>query len=119
MISILKKIVDQKWKDIESSKAAVSLEQLQKDLKKAPAPRDFLAALTSNAGVSLIAEVKRASPSKGLIREDFEAVKIATEYEANGASCISVLTDEHFFRGHLDYLPVSYTHLTLPTIYSV
>ena len=116
MISILKKIVDQKWKDIESSKAAVSLEQLQKDLEQAPAPRDFLAALTSNAGVSLIAEVKRASPSKGLIREDFEAVKIATEYEANGASCISVLTDEHFFQGHLDYLRSVRSAVQIPVL---
>jgi len=104
LISILKKIVDQKWKDIESSKAAVSLTQLQKELEQGPPPRDFLAALKSQSGVSLIAEVKRASPSKGLIREDFEPVEIATAYQANGASCISVLTDEHFFQGHLDYL---------------
>ena len=104
MISILKKIVDQKWKDIESSKATVSIEQLREELHQTAPPRDFLAALNNRAGVSLIAEVKRASPSKGLIREDFDPVKIAMEYESNGASCISVLTDEHFFQGHLDYL---------------
>ena len=116
MISILKKIVDQKRQDIERSKSVVSLNQLQDQLKDAPQPRDFLAALTANSGVSLIAEVKRASPSKGLIRKDFDPVEIAQAYEAGGASCISVLTDEHFFQGHLDYLREVRSNVTIPVL---
>lgn len=116
MISILKKIVDQKQKDIERAKSNASLGQLESKLQDAPPPRDFQAALVANAEVSLIAEVKRASPSKGLIREDFDPVEIAKAYQANGASCISVLTDEHFFQGHLNFLREVRSNVNIPVL---
>ncbi len=103
MTSILEKIVKHKKLELEQARNRISLEQVRRTASDAPPPLDFLAAL-KRPGVSLIAEVKKASPSKGLIREDFDPPTIAKSYEAGGASCISVLTDEHFFQGHLDYL---------------
>ena len=116
MISILKKIVDQKHKDIERAKSKVSLAELEAKIQNTPPPLDFQAALVANSDVSLIAEVKRASPSKGLIREDFDPVQIANAYQENGASCISVLTDEHFFQGHLDFLREVRGNVDIPVL---
>ena len=84
----------------------------------APPPRDFLAALQTPliGPVALIAEVKKASPSAGVIRADFDPVAIAKEYEAAGASCLSVLTDEKFFQGHDDYLKAVRAAVSLPVI---
>ncbi len=79
-------------------------------------PRGFQAALTSYAGIALIAEAKKASPSKGVICEDFRPVEIARRYEAGGAQCISVLTDEKFFQGHLDYLAQVRGAVKLPVL---
>ena len=107
MNSILDKIVTHKLGEISAAKSARPIKDIQAAAEQAPKPRDFLGALTKGdqAGrVSLIAEVKKASPSKGIIREDFSPVEIATAYANSGASCISVLTDEHFFQGKLDYL---------------
>lgn len=116
MISILKKIVEQKHKDIERAKSKVSLAELEAKIQNTPPPLDFQAALVANSDVSLIAEVKRASPSKGLIREDFDPVQIANAYQENGASCISVLTDEHFFQGHLDFLREVRGNVDIPVL---
>ena len=105
MNSILEKIVQHKLTEIAADKKAVPFTQLQTLALEADAPRDFVSALRSDLPqVGLIAEVKKASPSKGVIREDFDPVAIATEYASAGANCISVLTDNHFFQGHLDYL---------------
>jgi indole-3-glycerol phosphate synthase len=97
--SILQKIVAHKREEVAARKAA----RPRVDLSAAPPVRDFAAALRSDR-VSLIAEVKQASPSKGVFRPDFDPVGLAGTYAENGAACISVLTDEEFFRGHDQYL---------------
>ena len=107
MRSILEKIVRHKLVEIDKAKSDLPILELKASAKDAPPPLDFLGALTKNEQanhVSLIAEVKKASPSKGVIRDDFDPLEIARAYANSGASCISVLTDEHFFQGSLDYL---------------
>ena len=101
--------------EVAQLKLACPMEIVQAEATLAPPPRDFAAALRA-PGVSLIAEAKKASPSKGLIREDFDAVALAREYEANGAAAISVLTDEHFFQGSLDYLRAARRNVGLPVL---
>lgn len=102
---ILDKIVAHKRVEMERLRQSVSLAELVERTKCVPPPRPFRQALLDSPyPVSLIAEVKRASPSKGLIRPDFDPVEIAKTYAANGAAAISVLTDERFFQGSLDYL---------------
>lgn len=80
------------------------LETMQSRAATAPPPRDFVAALRSAPGVALIAEVKRASPSKGILRPNLDPIRLATTYATSGAAAISVLTDELFFQGSLEYL---------------
>lgn len=77
----------------------------------APKPRDFVAALRSAGRVALIAEVKKASPSRGLLRHNFDPIELAQTYAANGASAISVLTDAKYFQGNLEYLAQIRKHL--------
>ncbi|MFO0977147.1 MAG: indole-3-glycerol phosphate synthase TrpC [Planctomycetaceae bacterium] len=104
MATILDKIIDQKRLDIAAAKSRVSFATLEAQLPTAPPVRGFLKALKAGTPPALIAEVKKASPSAGLIRPDFDPVAIATDYQRAGASCLSILTDEKFFQGHLDYL---------------
>lgn len=104
MPTILDKIVAQTLQTVEAAKRRRPLTSLQADADAAPPPRDFLAALSAGSAVQLIAEVKKASPSAGLIRADFDPVQIAQLYAQAGAACISVLTDEPFFQGRLEYL---------------
>lgn len=119
MSSILDKIVRHKAGEIKAAKHRSPIQEVISASRLAPPPRDFLAALTrgpQHGRVSLIAEVKKASPSKGLIREDFEPVEIAKAYVSGGASCISVLTDEEFFQGTLDYLRQIRSAVDLPLL---
>ena len=103
-MSILDKIVVSKRAEIETAKRALPFRELWETLDSAPPVRDFFAAVAGNGPIKLIAEVKKASPSKGVIRDDFDPVEIARCYEQHGASCLSVLTDEAYFQGHLEYL---------------
>ncbi len=104
MANILDKIVAKKRTEIVDAQAITSLEAMQQAAATAPPARDFLGSLQASEGIALIAEIKKASPSKGLIREDFDPPSIARTYTQHGARCISVLTDETFFQGSLDYL---------------
>ena len=116
MPTILDKIVATKRGEVARAKAETPLSALEEQLDGAPVVRDFFAALTEPAEISLIAEVKKASPSKGVIREDFHPVEIATTYERHGAACISVLTDESYFQGSLDYLRAVRAAVGIPVL---
>lgn len=102
--NILTKIVATKRTEIERAKRALSERELRALVAVAPPARDFFGALATGGPIKLIAEVKKASPSKGIIRADFNPVAIAQVYSAAGATCLSVLTDESYFQGSLDYL---------------
>lgn len=103
-MSILDQIVATKHQEIAAAKLARPESELLKAVRRAPPLRDFFAALSAPGPIKLIAEVKKASPSKGVIRADFDPVSIARTYAQHGATCLSVLTDEAYFQGSLDYL---------------
>lgn len=103
--NILEKIVWHKEKEVEQRRERLPLIELQQKVRDLPPTRDFIAALRqAKTQPALIAEVKKASPSKGVICENFDPVAIAQSYETGGAACISVLTDAEFFQGSFDYL---------------
>jgi indole-3-glycerol phosphate synthase len=102
---ILEEIVWAKDREVASARERVTLQQLAKQVAELPSCRDFVAALRASCRKpAVIAEVKKASPSKGVIREDFDPVAIAQGYAAGGASCLSVLTDKQFFQGGFEVL---------------
>jgi indole-3-glycerol phosphate synthase len=114
--SVLSSIVAAKRQDLSKRRAQVPEIELRRRLADAPPPRDFFAALANAEGIGLIAEVKKASPSAGVIRRDFDPVAIAKTYEAHGANCLSVLTDEPFFQGRLEYLEQVRAAVLLPVL---
>lgn len=116
MPTILDKIVATKREEVARAKAERPESALRQRLADAPPTRDFLAALSAGPPIRLIAEVKKASPSKGVIRADFDPVAIARTYEEHGASCISVLTDEQYFQGSLEYLRQVRAAVDLPVL---
>jgi indole-3-glycerol phosphate synthase len=115
--NILEKMVWQKEEEVDQMREKQPLQELQKQALTAPPTRDFVAALRDGkTKPALIAEVKKASPSKGVIREDFDPVAIALQYQQGGASCISVLTDEKFFQGSFDNLAKIRAAVDLPLL---
>jgi indole-3-glycerol phosphate synthase len=103
-VTILSTIVASKRREVEERRARTPERDLEARLAGAPPVRDFRAALERGPGAQVIAEVKKASPSAGVLRADFDPVAIARTYAAHGAAAISVLTDEPFFQGRLSYL---------------
>lgn len=115
-MDILDKIITTKRREIETARSDVPAELLFERLAAAPPVRDFAAALRAGSGMRVIAEVKKASPSAGLIRADFDPVQIARAYAASGAACISVLTDRDYFQGSLEYLVAVRNAVPLPVL---
>ncbi|PWY54820.1 indole-3-glycerol phosphate synthase TrpC [Legionella qingyii] len=114
MNSVLQRIAQRKQEEVALAKKNKPLSVLAE--QPLMERRDFIAALNSEQNPAIIAEIKRASPSKGLIREDFNVEEIATIYAQHGARCLSVLTDIDFFQGHPDYLALAKTHCNLPVL---
>ena len=116
MGSILDKIIAGKRQEIENSRRAIPDGELERRLAQAPPVRNFRACLEKSSEVAVIAEVKKASPSAGVLRTDFDPVTIAEIYFRNGAAAISVLTDVPFFQGHLSYLSAIRQSVALPVL---
>jgi indole-3-glycerol phosphate synthase len=116
--TFLEQIVRHKQQEVADRKARAPLEQLKEQISNLPRPRNFFGAVTGPGRfrVNLIAEVKKASPSAGVIRPDFDPVKIAEAYAAAGASALSVLTDEKFFQGKLEYINAVRDRVRLPVL---
>lgn len=112
----LEKILAVKKEEIAEAKTRESLDKLKEKVTALPSTRNFTEALEKGGGINLIAEVKKASPSKGIIREDFQPVEIAKIYETSGANALSILTDSQFFQGSLDYLSEIKRSVSLPLL---
>lgn len=119
MSDILNQILRDKAREIVERAELVSLPELSRQVEHLPPTRGFAAAiqekLNSNK-VAVIAEIKKASPSKGIIRKNFQPADIARAYAANGAACLSVLTDEKYFKGHAEYLKAARAACDIPVL---
>jgi indole-3-glycerol phosphate synthase len=114
MISILERIAEYKNEEVRAAKKEKPLSSLIQDNQLQT--RDFVSALKPNTRPAIIAEIKKASPSKGVIREDFNVTEITQIYAQQGARCLSVLTDKHFFQGHPDYIATAKAQCDLPVL---
>lgn len=115
MSDILRRIVERNRGPLEERKRLVPLAEQRRRAESAPPPRPYRDAL-ARPGLSVIAEIKRASPAKGLLRPDLDVVGLARSFESNGAACLSVITEEHFFRGSLEHLAEARRHASLPAL---
>ncbi len=116
---ILKKILTRKVEEVRERSARISLRELGKRIDSAPSTRDFIAAIETRVNAhqtAVIAEIKKASPSQGVLRTDFHPAAIAASYERHGASCLSVLTDRDFFQGDDRYLQQAREACSLPVL---
>ncbi len=116
MKNILQDIIAQKQIEVARAKQRVDIDECRSLARHSPPTRDFCAAIRGASDIALIAEVKKASPSQGVIRADFEPVSLARTYAQAGAHCLSVLTDESFFQGHLHYLRLIRAAVDLPIL---
>ena len=117
--TILKKIIDRKWQEVKERSARVSINELANQAKYSDKPRGFKAALETKMAAgqaAVIAEIKKASPSKGVLREHFVPADIAQSYEQGGAACLSVLTDVDFFQGSDVFLQQARQACSLPVL---
>jgi indole-3-glycerol phosphate synthase len=118
-LNVLDRIMAVKRVEIAAAKSSVSLEEVKARARAASPPRDFVTAIQKKLAegrAAVIAEIKRASPSKGLLRENFAPAEIAKSYEAGGAACLSVLTDREFFQGSAEHLQAARGACALPAL---
>ena len=113
---ILSRIIEEKRREVEESKRQKPLETLAREVKGICVKSSFKKNISRPHHINLIAEIKKASPSKGILRGDFNPVKIGITYQAGGASAISVLTDERFFEGHIEYIKKVKESVSLPVL---
>jgi indole-3-glycerol phosphate synthase len=113
---ILSRIIEEKRRVIEEAKRSKPIDSLRNEIRNMCVRSAFRKNISRPHHINLIAEIKRASPSKGILRGDFNPVKIAITYQANGASAISVLTDERFFEGRLEYIARVKENVSLPVL---
>jgi len=119
MSDILRRILATKRSEVEAARASVPLAEMERRARAAAAPRDFAGALRAKIAAgkpAVIAEIKRASPSKGLLRDPFEPAAIARSYAASGAACLSVLTDREYFQGAPEHLAEARAACALPVL---
>jgi len=119
MADILSEIIQTKREEVAKASAVYSLSDLEQQISGAPAPRGFERAIVSRVNhgqTAVVAEIKKASPSKGVIRENFDPVEIALSYQSHGATCLSVLTDRDYFQGSPDFLVAARSATRLPTL---
>lgn len=119
MSDILNKILETKRRELNAALQATPLLTLRASAESMPKPRDFVGAIRAKIAAgkaAVIAEIKKASPSKGVIRADFNSAEIAKSYELGGASCLSVLTDVEYFQGSAEYLKQAHAACNLPVL---